>query len=84
MADPMPPDAPVMRITLSVRFVFMPDRSPSSYASGVSEYRGIRADVSRDGSLSEMVRAREKICDNCGYCVAICPNGTLSHTKVLS
>jgi ferredoxin len=37
----------------------------------------------RDGNgFPEMVPGGESICNNCGHCVAICPNGALSHANV--
>ena len=37
----------------------------------------------KDGSgFPEMVPGGEGICNNCGHCVAICPNGALSHASV--
>jgi ferredoxin len=37
----------------------------------------------KDGNgFPEMVPGGEGICNNCGHCVAICPNGALSHTRV--
>src|SRR5512136_1694204 len=37
----------------------------------------------KDGNgFPEVVPRREGICSNCGHCVAICPNGALSHASV--
>jgi nitroreductase/NAD-dependent dihydropyrimidine dehydrogenase PreA subunit len=37
----------------------------------------------KDGNgFPEMVPGGEGICNNCGHCVAICPNGALSHAGV--
>ena len=37
----------------------------------------------KDGNgFPEMVPGGEGICNNCGHCVAICPNGALSHASV--
>ena len=37
----------------------------------------------KDGNgFPEMVAGGEGICNNCGHCVAICPNGALSHASV--
>ena len=37
----------------------------------------------KDGNgFPEMVPGGESICNNCGHCVAICPNGALSHVSV--
>jgi nitroreductase/NAD-dependent dihydropyrimidine dehydrogenase PreA subunit len=37
----------------------------------------------KDGTgFPEMVPGGEVICNNCGHCVAICPNGALSHANV--
>jgi ferredoxin len=37
----------------------------------------------KDGNgFSEMVPGGEGICNACGHCVAICPNGALSHVNV--
>jgi len=37
----------------------------------------------KDGKgFPEMVPGGEGICNNCGHCVAICPNGALSHASV--
>ena len=37
----------------------------------------------KDGNgFPEMVPGGEGICNNCGHCVAVCPNGALSHAGV--
>ncbi len=37
----------------------------------------------KDGNgFPEMVPRGEDVCNNCGHCVAICPNGALSHASV--
>jgi len=37
----------------------------------------------KDGKgFPEMVPGGEKVCNNCGHCVSVCPHGALSHAKV--